>query len=289
MNTKLRDYFKELDCTYPPEIDERDGETFLRHRALCCECPGLDRCREHGWVMQILFNPDKSFARIAMGACRLRKIQMDRRKAEKLFSEAEIPLGLQRCQLANYVTAGRSESAKRAKFEAESAIRTSSSLVLAGRPGTGKTHLAAAIVQSVLAQGRSALFISAVGYLEHLKSTFETQQADLYPKMVSHVKSVTCLAIDDFGTEKPSEWAIERLYDVINTRIERNLQTIVTTNFANAPALIKRMPSDPLGAERIVSRLLSFGWLSIEGEDYRVLRRKRKMFQVSEKPVIINE
>jgi DNA replication protein DnaC len=94
--------------------------------------------------------------------------------------------------------------------------------------------------------------------------------------MVEHVKSVSCLVIDDLGAEKPSVWTITRLYDLINARIERELQTVVTTNFASAPALIERMLSDPLGAERIVSRLLSFGWLSVEGEDYRVLRRKQR-------------
>jgi DNA replication protein DnaC len=274
MNTELWDYFRELGYEYPPKCSELDGTIFLRHRALCRKCPGLDACKEHGWIMQLSPQSDRSFVRIAMGPCPLRKKQVHRRKTEKLFSEAEIPLGLQECSLDNYVTTGRSESIKRAKSEAENAIRTGSSLVLAGYVGTGKTHLAAAIVQGVLLQGRNALFISAIGYLEHLKSTFETSRAELYTEMVNHTKSVSCLAIDDFGAEKPSEWTIERLYDVINTRIERKLQTIITTNCASAPALIKRMSSDPLGAERIVSRLLSFGWLFIEGEDYRVLLRK---------------
>jgi DNA replication protein DnaC len=94
--------------------------------------------------------------------------------------------------------------------------------------------------------------------------------------MVNHVKSVSCLAIDDFGAEKPSEWAIERLYDVINTRVERGLQTVITTNFTSAPALLRRMSSDPMGAARIVSHLVSFGWFSIEDEDYRLLLRKQR-------------
>jgi hypothetical protein len=51
--------------------------------------------------------------------------------------------------------------------------------------------------------------------------------------------------------------------------VERELQTIVTTNYPNALALIQRLGSDPFGARRIVSRLVSFGWLTIEGEDYR--------------------
>jgi DNA replication protein DnaC len=275
MNTELLDYFRELGCDEPPECNERDGEIFLRHQALCRECPGLDDCREHGCVMWVFLTPDKRAARIAMGPCRARQVRDARLRTERLFSEAALPAGLRECSLENYVTAGRGGSIERAKTEAEKVTQTSCSLVLAGSVGTGKTHLAAAIVRSALAQGRSALFISAIGYLEHLKSTFEKKRTDLYLEMVDHVKSVSCLAIDDLGAEKPSEWTMERLYDVINARVERRTQTIVTTNFPNPSSLMRRMSSDPFGARRIASRLFSFGWLFIEGEDYRVWVRRQ--------------
>jgi DNA-binding transcriptional ArsR family regulator len=87
--------------------------------------------------------------------------------------------------------------------------------------------------------------------------------------MVDYVKSVDCLAIDDFGAERPSAWTIARLYDVINARVERETQTIVTTNYPTAHTLAQRLASDPFGAKRIVSRLVSFGWATIEGRDYR--------------------
>jgi DNA replication protein DnaC len=135
--------------------------------------------------------------------------------------------------------------------------------------GTGKTHLAAAIARAALAQGRAAFFISAIGYLERLQSTFEKKRTDMYAEMVDHVKAVNCLVIDDLGAERPSAWTIARLYDVINARVERGAQTVVTTNYPNAPALIRRLESDPFGAKRIVSRLVSFGWLTVKGEDYR--------------------
>jgi len=143
--------------------------------------------------------------------------------------------------------------------------------VLTGDVGTGKTHLAAAIVHAALTLERDALFISAIGYLERLKSTFDKKQTDLYVAMVEHVKSVSCLAIDDLGAERPSAWTIARLYDVINARIERGKQTIVTTNFSNTAALVRRMEADTDGARRIVSLLMSFGCMIVEGRDYRAL------------------
>jgi DNA replication protein DnaC len=278
MNPDLWNYFRNLGCEEPPEVNERDGELFLRHLALCRECPGIDDCRERGCVMRAFLAPDKRSARIAMGPCPRRQARDARRRTERLFSEAALPPGLRECSLKNYVTTERGESVERAKNGAKKAVQMGSSLVLAGGVGTGKTHLAAAIVQAALAQGRNALFISAIGYLEHLKSTFEKRRTDLYQEMVDHVKRVSCLAIDDFGAEKPSEWAMERLYDVINARVERKGQTIVTTNFPNSSALMRHISSDFFGARRIASRLFSFGWIFIEGEDYRVwLQRRREL------------
>jgi DNA replication protein DnaC len=272
---KIESYCRELGYEEIPAFDERDAEVFLRHRELCRNCPGLETCKEHGCVMQIFLTADKKSARMGMGYCTKRKIRDIQRKSAKLCLEAAIPPALRECRLENYVTAGRDESLQRAQSEATRASQTASSLVLAGGVGTGKSHLAAAIVHSALAQGRSALFISAIGYLERLKSTFEQKRTDLYMKMVDHVKSVDCLVIDDLGAEKPSAWTIERLYDVINARIEREAQTIVTTNFFDPRALVRRLEADTEGGKRIVSRLIFFGWLRMNGEDYRIMLRKR--------------
>jgi DNA replication protein DnaC len=272
---EFESYCRELGYGEIPAFDKRDTEVFLRHRELCRNCPGLEACREHGCVMQIFLTPDRKSARMGMGYCTQRKTRNIQRKNTRLFLEAAIPPALRECSLENYITVGRGESIQRAKSEALKATRTGCSLVLAGDVGTGKTHLAVAVVHSALEQGRSALFISAIEYLERLKSTFEQKRTDLYMKMVDHVKSVDCLAIDDFGAEKPSAWTIARFYDVINARIEHGVQTIVTTNFVEPRALVRRLEADVEGGKRIVSRLLYFGWLKIKGDDYRLQLRKR--------------
>ena len=269
MTDKLLEYFKRLGCDELPSLNEGDAQTFLRHRAMCRKCQGFDNCKERGCVMRFSLTHDKKTAYPALTLCPLRQARDARRKSEKLFSEAAIPPALQKCRLENYFTEGLGESVKRAKNAAILAARTGCSLVLAGGVGAGKTHLAAAIVQAALAKGRDALFISAIGYLERLKSTFEKKQTDLYVEMVEHVKTVSCLAIDDLGAERPSVWTIARLYDVINARVERGIQTIVTTNYLHAGAMIRRLEADPDGAGRIASRLVSFGWVTVEGEDYR--------------------
>ncbi|MDR2179717.1 MAG: ATP-binding protein, partial [Synergistaceae bacterium] len=216
MTAELWDTLKTLGCREQPVLSERDEMLFLRHRALCRECSGLQNCREQGCVAQISLSPDKSRAYLAMGPCKFRRARDVLRKSEKLFSEAAIPPALRDCGFENYFTDGRGESLRFARYEAQNAADTGSSLVLAGGVGTGKTHLAAAIARKAMAQGRGAFFISAIGYLERLKRTFEGNQSGLYAEMVEHVKSVSCLVIDDLGAEKPSVWTITRLYDLIN-------------------------------------------------------------------------
>ena len=158
-------------------LNERDEKLLQRHQAMCSECPGLDACKEQGMILQSALGPD-DFVRVRMGPCQLRKRRIEERKTEKLFAQAQIPLGLQKCSLDNFVTTGRGESIMRAKFEAVNAIQTGCSLVLAGGIGTGKTHLAAAIVHRTILEGRSALFISAIAYLEQLKRKFTQKSKD---------------------------------------------------------------------------------------------------------------
>jgi DNA replication protein DnaC len=275
MNAELMDYFRGLGCNELPEVDEQDARMFLRQRSLCRECPGLDGCREHGSLAVLALTQDKARAYIAIGTCKLRKARDLARRAERLFAEAAIPASLRGCRLENYVTQGRGEDIERAKAAAARAIETGCSLVLGGAVGTGKTHLAAAIARAALDRGGSALFISAIGYLHRLKSTFDKKQASLYAEMVDHVKTVNCLVIDDLGAEKPTSWTVERLYDVINARMEQQMQTVITTNFTDTADLLEHLKSDSMGGMRIASRLIAIGWLTIEGEDYRKTLRKQ--------------
>lgn len=278
MKSELLTYFREMGCEIdadnPPKFCEGDAEMFLRNRALCKRCPGLEHCRENGYAAHFILTQDRSHARIALESCTLHRQYHAEREIERLFSESAIPPGLRMCRMENFVTTGLSKDIARAKSKAVAAAETGNSLVLAGTVGTGKTHLASAIAQEALTQGRSAFFISAIGYLLHLKSTFEKRQTERYIDMIDHVKQVDCLVIDDLGAENPTSWAVEQLYDILNARLERQKQTIVTTNFRDVRDLARHMEASPQAAARIASRLISMGWLIIEAEDYRAQRRR---------------
>lgn len=275
MNQELIEYFEGLGCAEVPDVNPRDELEFLRSRAACRSCPGLNLCLSRGSVSSFILSADGTRASLAVGPCKQKKAQNAMLKAEKLFAEAAIPPSLQVCTLEGYVTDGLGDDIAKAKTIVAKTIEDGASLVLSGDVGTGKTHLAVTIAQAALKRGASALFISAITYLERLRKTFEKKQNSSYAAMVEHAKSVDCLVVDDLGAEKPSPWSVERIYDVLNTRVEQSLQTVVTTNLTGYQELADHLGG--VGGVRIASRLMSLGWLRISGSDYRLkMRRKAK-------------
>lgn len=105
-------------------------------------------------------------------------------------------------------------------------------LYLSGAPGCGKTHLAAAIVNAVLADDREAMFYTAVGFLDYLKAAFDDKAGDTLSKRADVVQNCPLLVLDDLGTEKASEWVRERMFLLLNHRYQRNLATVITSNYS---------------------------------------------------------
>lgn len=103
-------------------------------------------------------------------------------------------------------------------------------MVLKGGYGCGKTHLAAAIGNRQLAEGRPVLFINTPDLLDHLRATFSPESTVSYDERFDQVRNSPLLILDDLGTQSNSEWAQEKLYQILNHRYNSRLPTIITTN-----------------------------------------------------------
>jgi DNA replication protein DnaC len=102
-------------------------------------------------------------------------------------------------------------------------------LVFMGVNGCGKTHLAAAIANSLRQEGKSVLFIVVTDLLDYLRSTFNPESRVSYDELFERIKKTPVLILDDFGEQSATSWAQEKLYQLINYRYNARLATVITT------------------------------------------------------------
>jgi DNA replication protein DnaC len=105
-------------------------------------------------------------------------------------------------------------------------------LVFMGVTGCGKTHLAAAIANYRLKEGKPVKFVVVPDLLDHLRSTFSPESQVSYDQLFEEVKNAPLLILDDFGEQSTTPWVQEKLYQIINYRYNSRLPTVITTRLA---------------------------------------------------------
>lgn len=147
-------------------------------------------------------------------------------------------------------------------------------IILTGGYGVGKTHLAAAIAHELMKQGYQPIFGTLINLLDRVKSTYNTSESkETEQNIIDSYINCSLLIIDDLGKEKPSEWTLEKLYQVFNSRYEDNKPIIITTNYS-MNRLIERLTvnNNTETAEAIVSRIYEMcQGIDMQGKDYRKL------------------
>jgi DNA replication protein DnaC len=142
-------------------------------------------------------------------------------------------------------------------------------IVLTGVPGTGKTHLAVAILRE-LAVGKKiksetdACFIPVPELLAEIRASYRDGDPD-ERDIIDRYSRLPFLVLDDLGAEKTTEWSITTLYLIIDRRYRNMRPTIITTNLSLEQIAVAL-------SERISSRLASGKVLLLTGQDYRMKR-----------------
>jgi IstB-like ATP binding protein len=138
-------------------------------------------------------------------------------------------------------------------------------LLLTGAVGRGKTWLAAAAANARLELGPVCWF-STPALLAQLGLSFGDDRREALEALAGS----TALVLDDIDKARPSEYAAERLFLAIDSRLTSGAPLLVTTNLG-LDALAARFP-DPVG-DAIVSRLAGYcEAFVLQGHDRRLER-----------------
>jgi len=110
------------------------------------------------------------------------------------------------------------------------AAKPSGWLILRGKYGCGKTHLAAAIANHHIEQGHQVLFVVVPDLLDHLRAAFSPTSPVSFDQRFGSVRKAPLLILDDLGTQSATPWAREKLFQILNYRYNAQLPTVITTN-----------------------------------------------------------
>ncbi len=128
--------------------------------------------------------------------------------------------------------------------------------LLDGKVGVGKTHLAVAAAAYREQQGDIVFFATVSDLLDHLRASFAPDNPVMPGDLLESIKTTDLLVLDDFGTERSTPFAEDKLFQIINYRYEERLPTIITTSL-DFGDIVESRPriASRLGDRNVVIRL----------------------------------
>jgi DNA replication protein DnaC len=161
-----------------------------------------------------------------------------RARHQTLLAAARIPRHYEHCELATFKVEGldRSLAAARmsaCKFVEEYPIQQTG-LLLIGRIGVGKTHLAVGIIKELIrSKGINCLFYDYGELLKQIQNSYNDSVRTTEMDVLRPVFESEVLVLDGLGAVKTSEWVWDTVSLILNTRYNDNRTTIITTNYPN--------------------------------------------------------
>lgn len=245
------------------EITKQEPEIRLLHekRQECISCKktgvALDEC------LYPLFDYSLCMLTVTFCKCKKRIYSDNLRQIERAIKSTKISEKFQNRRFETFAVNAKNKLAyeKCKKYCENFSEKSGQGLILIGGYGTGKTHLAVAILHELLEKSVSGLFITVPELLAEIRKSFDNKSDS--GQLLNKLKTVQFLILDDLGAEKPTEWVKEQIFVIINSRYENMKSTVITSN-----CVITEL-ENRIGP-RTVSRIIEMcDGVLLDGEDYR--------------------
>jgi DNA replication protein DnaC len=160
-------------------------------------------------------------------------------------------------------------------------------LLFIGDPGTGKTHLAIAVIKRLIARGYECVFFDYQNLLERIRSSYDPASGSAQREAYRTALECEVLVLDDLGAHRVTDWVEDTITSIITHRCNQDRALIATTNLRDPEAGDSALPGGIAGdtasryylSERIGTRARSRLFemctvISTRGvDDYRRLKR----------------
>ena len=144
-------------------------------------------------------------------------------------------------------------------------------ILIYGGTGLGKTFISNCIAKALLDKGHTVLYLSSINLFDNILADVIMNHNHSREKELTYNYIYNCdlLIIDDLGTEITNTFVQSQLFEIINTRRNKSLSTLISTN------LSKNQLQDRY-SERTMSRIVAdFIVFNFYGDDIRYIKRKR--------------
>ncbi|HDW0665601.1 TPA: ATP-binding protein [Enterobacter cloacae] len=243
LDEKITQLEKNLEELSMPPVEIEDTHVAIATET--CEKHGQYECRTRTYPNSLIKIPPRSSICPGCLSDELIRLQGEKirndeaarkRNIDLLLDGLNIPARFENCTLQNYEPVN--DDAKRALKVCQAyasrwpeRLQKGGGLVMCGKPGTGKNHLALAIARHAITEHQSsAVFTTALKIAREYKSTWSKGSSRTEDEVIRYFTKPDLLIIDEVGVQFGSDAEKLIMFEIINTRYERMKPTILISN-----------------------------------------------------------